>query len=247
MSEINPQDTHQDTNLQNACDETPEAQNSDVESPKAAESTESTESADAVEGAGECGEICDDAETADAEAADAEVLDPDEEVPTDKGKEDDKSNAAAEAPAPAEPKKDETDWKDAYIRLAADFENYRKRTSKEQDDIRKRERERVIKAWLEVYDNTERAIFSLPEKEGPWFEGFSQLLKQMDKCLSTFHIVPADDLGKPFDPKKHEAIQTLPNPAMENGTIMHVESRGFLYDTGEVARIARVIVVKNPS
>ena len=133
------------------------------------------------------------------------------------------------------------------MRLAADFDNYRKRTAKEQDDIRRRERERVIDIWLDVYDNAERALATLPEKEGPWFDGFSSLVHQMDKCLATLHIKACDDMGKKFDPKRHEAIATCPNPAMENNTIMHIERRGFEYDNGDVARVARVIVVRNPS
>ena len=144
-------------------------------------------------------------------------------------------------------KKAETDWRDAYVRLAADFDNYRKRTAKEQDDIRRRERERVVDIWLDVYDNAERALATLPEKEGPWFDGFSSLVHQMDKCLATLHIKACDDMGKKFDPKRHEAIATCPNPAMENNTIMHIERRGFEYDNGDVARVARVIVVRNPS
>lgn len=144
-------------------------------------------------------------------------------------------------------KQQETDWKDSYIRLAADFDNYRKRTSKEQDDIRRRERERVICDWLDVYDNAERALANLPEKEGPWYEGFSSLIQQMDKCLLSYNIKPSDDMGKKFDPKLHEAIATCPNPAMENNMIMHVERRGFVYENGNVVRVARVIVVRNPS
>ena len=144
-------------------------------------------------------------------------------------------------------KKTDIDWRDAYVRLAADFDNYRKRTAKEQDDIRRRERERVIDIWLDVYDNAERALASLPEKEGPWFEGFSSLVHQMDRCLATFHIRACDDMGKPFDPKRHEAIATCPNPAMENNMIMHIERRGFEYENGDIARVARVIVVRNPS
>lgn len=153
---------------------------------------------------------------------------------------DDQKNAEEDKPA-------EVDWKDAYRRLAADFDNYRKRTSKEQDDVRKLERKRVINAWLDVYDNAERALQNLPEKEGPWYEGFSSLIQQMDKCLATFNVKPVDDVGQKFDANKHEAIATIPNPAMENNTIMHVERRGFAYENGDILRHARVIVVKNPS
>lgn len=144
-------------------------------------------------------------------------------------------------------KQAKTDWKDAYIRIAADFDNYRKRTSKEFDDVRRRERERVIAAWLEVYDNTERAIATLPEKTGPWYEGFKSLLAQMDKCLASFNIRVTDDLGKPFDPNRHEAIATMPDPEKKNNTILFVERQGFAYENGDVARVARVVVVKNPS
>ena len=156
------------------------------------------------------------------------------------------TTASEPEPEPSS-KKSEVDWKDAYVRLAADFDNYRKRTVSEHDDIRKRERERVVNMWLDVYDNAERALAALPEKEGAWYEGFLSLIKQMDKCLSQLHIVPADDMGKVFDPKRHEAIATLPNPQMENNTIMHVERRGFVYENGDVARVARVVVVRNPS
>lgn len=189
-------------------------------------------------------EVVEDVENAEGEAQDAagDASDSEAEASADSAQADDVAGEEESAD-----KKAETDWRDAYVRLAADFDNYRKRTAKEQDDIRRRERERVIDIWLDVYDNAERALATLPEKEGPWFDGFSSLVHQMDKCLATLHIKACDDMGKKFDPKRHEAIATCPNPAMENNTIMHIERRGFEYDNGDVARVARVIVVRNPS
>ncbi len=149
--------------------------------------------------------------------------------------------------SPAEKKADTTDWKDAYVRLAADFDNHRKRTSKEFDDVRKREREKVITAWLDVYDNTERAIAALPEKEGPWYEGFVSILKQMDACLASFGIKAVDDTGAMFDAKRHEAMSAVPNPNMQNNQILYVDRKGFVYENGDVMRVARVVVVRNPS
>lgn len=174
---------------------------------------------------------------------------PDSEVEQEESGRDD-SNDKEEASATsdeASSKSKETDWRDAYVRLAADFDNYRKRTAKEQDDVRRRERERVVNLWLDVYDNAERALSSLPEKDGPWYEGFVSLVHQMDKCLAMLQIKACDDMGKKFDPKRHEAIATCPNPSMENNTIMHIERRGFEYENGDIARVARVIVVRNPS
>ena len=175
-----------------------------------------------------------DTETADA---DETATDENEAVSED---------AAQDAPA-AEEQPKEPDWKDAYIRLRADFDNYRKRTSKEFDDVRRRERERVIGAWLDVYDNAERALASMAEKSGPWFDGFSSLIQQMNKCLASFNIKPVEDVGEKFDPKRHEAIATMQDPSKENNTIMFVERKGFMYENGDIARVARVIVVKNPS
>lgn len=184
-------------------------------------------------------EITDDqeAEVVTEEEADKATSNSDETKTDDQLKTDDQPKA----------KEKEIDWKDSYVRLAADFDNYRKRTNKELDDARKRAREGVIKEWLDVYDNTERAIAALPEKEGVWYDGFQAILKQMDGCLAKFGIKPVDDVGTKFDPKRHEAIQVCPNPNLENDTIMYVEKRGFIYENGDVARVARVIVVRNPS
>lgn len=187
------------------------------------------------------------AEDAENDVQDAPSEDPSAESGDDTESEQEEASCGEANDETSADKKTDIDWRDAYVRLAADFDNYRKRTAKEQDDIRRRERERVIDIWLDVYDNAERALASLPEKEGPWFEGFSSLVHQMDRCLATFHIRACDDMGKPFDPKRHEAIATCPNPAMENNMIMHIERRGFEYENGDIARVARVIVVRNPS
>lgn len=200
-------------------------------------------------------EVLPDEETASSDDAQETAADGDaqetaadgDEQETADGDEQDAQNGDADGGDAHEGKKAETDWRDAYVRLAADFDNYRKRTAKEQDDVRRRERERVIGIWLDVYDNAERALANLPEKEGPWYEGFVSLVHQMDKCLATLSIKACDDMGKKFDPKRHEAIATCPNPAMENNTIMHIERRGFEYENGDIARVARVIVVRNPS
>ncbi len=204
------------------------------------EITEATEAQDA--------EIEAESENVEETIEEAEVVSEEEADEATASKDEVKEEAkAAEPQAAKETKADTTDWKDAYVRLAADFDNYRKRTAKEFDDVRKREREKVIGTWLDVYDNTERAIQALPEKEGAWYEGFVQILKQMDACLATFGIKVVDDTGAQFDAKRHEAIAILPNPAMENNTIMAVERKGFVYENGDVCRVARVVVVRNPS
>lgn len=184
------------------------------------------------------------------EEPEAEIVSPEEADAATAKKDAEQESASEPAGQPQTPqteKKDTTDWKDAYVRLAADFDNHRKRTSKEFDDVRKREREKVISAWLDVYDNTERALAALPEKEGPWFEGFVSILKQMDACLASFGIKVVDDTGAMFDAKRHEAMSVVPNPNMQNNQIMYVDRKGFVYENGDVMRVARVVVVRNPS
>ncbi len=145
----------------------------------------------------------------------------------------------------AERTEKEIDWKDMYARMAADFENYRKRNAIEYEDARCRERDRVMEAWLDVYDNALRALNGDKEAAGPWYEGFASLKKQMDAILKRFEIVPIKCEGEEFNPELHEAIATLPNPEMENNAIMHVERAGFRYKNGRPLRVARVVVVKN--
>lgn len=182
-------------------------------------------------------------EADDAQSADENHAEDTSEAESAQNSETTKSDSDSEkAEQPKEP-----DWKDAYIRLRADFDNYRKRTSKEFDDVRRRERERVVGIWLDVYDNAERALASMAEKSGPWYEGFSSLIQQMNKCLATLSIKPVEDVGEKFDPKRHEAIATMQDPTKENNTILFVERKGFMYENGDIARVARVIVVKNPS
>lgn len=176
-------------------------------------------------------------DTAEPISQDVEVLDELEEVMLD----DELEEEAQEQETVTK----EPDWKDAYIRLAADFDNFRKRNNEEFDAARKRERERVLDAWLDVYDATERALANLPEKEGPWFDGFQTLLKQMNQALASFGIKPMDCLGQPFNPQYHDALAVLPNPDAEDNTIIHIEKRGFLYQNGEVMRAASVVVAKN--
>ena len=240
-----------DMSQDNASEGTKIPVNATVESPETPEATASDEQSTGnpvVEGelmtdeeiAAQDAEAQETAESEDTEAADAE------ETTTEENDAVSEETAQDDGPA-AEEQPKEPDWKDAYIRLRADFDNYRKRTSKEFDDVRRRERERVIGAWLDVYDNAERALASMAEKSGPWFDGFSSLIQQMNKCLASFNIKPVEDVGEKFDPKRHEAIATMQDPSKENNTIAFVERKGFMYENGDIARVARVIVVKNPS
>ena len=150
-----------------------------------------------------------------------------------------KEAAAKEAPEP------EVDWKDRYLRLAADFDNYRKRNLKEQAEMRRTERSRVTQQWLEVVDSVERALAGQESApDNPYFVGLEAISRQMAQVITSlgYKKVSTDGL---FDPHKHEALARIPAEAeQEDGAIAYVDRAGFITEDGYVVRPARVVVAK---
>ena len=154
--------------------------------------------------------------------------------------------ASTESEAPkAPPEAAEPDWKDRYIRLAADFDNHRKRTRSERDEVRLRERDSVLRDWLEVADSTERALHALRDEEGPWVDGLKAIQRQMSAVLQRYGVARMDTDEASFDPARHEAIGAVPAPGVANGTILQTERTGYEYVADErVLRPARVVVAR---
>jgi molecular chaperone GrpE len=136
------------------------------------------------------------------------------------------------------------DLEDRYLRMAAEFENYRKRTKREIERVRRAERDRVLLDWLEAVDNVERALAAAKSASGPWREGLSAIHRQMMKILERYTVEPMTSTGRPFDPTLHEAIATMPAPGVKDGTVYHTERRGYLYQDGRVLRPAQVVVAR---
>ena len=106
------------------------------------------------------------------------------------------------------------DFKDKYIRLYSEFENYRKRTAKEKIDIITNASENLLKEILPVIDDFERAIINNKEvKEAKTIkEGFELIHNKLYKTLTNQGLKPMDALHKEFDPDIHEAITKVPAP-----------------------------------
>lgn len=132
---------------------------------------------------------------------------------------------------------------DQHMRLAADFENFRKRTVTERENLRKYAAEGAIEALLPVLDNLERGESSLSEDSDAktLYQSFSMLTKQLLDALQSQGLKKVDMVGQPFDPEFCEALSQMPsNDHPENTVIQTVQSGFQLHD--RVVRPARVVV-----
>jgi molecular chaperone GrpE len=137
------------------------------------------------------------------------------------------------------------DLKDKYLRLYSEFENYRRRTSKERLDLIKTAGEDLIKEIIPIMDDFERA-FKANENEADAAivrEGNQLVFNKLSKTLESKGLKPMEDLiGKPFNADTQEAITQIPAPTEDlKGMVIDVVEKG--YTLGEkVIRFAKVVI-----
>ena len=130
-------------------------------------------------------------------------------------------------------REDDKDYKELYqkyLRLAADFENYKKRLAKEKSDIIAYGNEELIKALLNVLDNLERAIehSDVEADSSPLLEGVKLVHKQFLSCLEKFGVQFIDaSRGTEFDPRLHQAIERVESPDITPGMIISEMLKGY--------------------
>jgi len=138
--------------------------------------------------------------------------------------------------------------KDAWLRTAADFDNFRKRARKEMDDARRNGREDLLRAVLPVFDNLERAIQSAQRTSDvkAMADGLAMVQRQFVEALGREGISRVPTVGQPFDPGVHEAIQQVETSDHPPGTVLAEVQPG--YTQGErLMRAAMVVVAKAKS
>ena len=140
---------------------------------------------------------------------------------------------------PDEQKKAFAELNDQFLRLAADFENFKRRTSKERESIVALANERFAIDLLEVVDNFDRALKS---DDSHLREGLEQIRQLLDVQLQRHGIMPIDSLKKPFNPVEHEAIAHVPSGEPE-GTVIDEVTKGYKMNE-KVIRYAKVAVSK---
>ncbi|GIW47131.1 MAG: nucleotide exchange factor GrpE [Deltaproteobacteria bacterium] len=145
-----------------------------------------------------------------------------------------------------EKKREYNELYDRHLRMAADFDNYKKRVTKEKADIIAYGNEELIKALLNVLDNLERAIEhseSIKEAE-PIVEGVKLVHKQFLSCLEKFGVKTIEaKQGQPFDPRYHQAIEYVESDDIAPGVIVSEMLKGYMLKD-RLLRPALVVVSK---
>ena len=132
---------------------------------------------------------------------------------------------------------------DRHLRLAAEFENYKKRVQKDQTEYKKYANERLLRELLPVLDNLQRALQHAQQSGGAngLIEGVELTCKQYLEALSRFGVRPIPSVGQPFDPAVHQAVATVDPKGQAPNTIVEEYEKGY-YLHDRVLRPAMVTV-----
>ena len=127
-----------------------------------------------------------------------------------------------------------------YLRLAAEYDNYRKRTTKEKETLYSDARIDTVKAFLSVYDNLERGVQQFTEGD-PHRQGMEMILKQFVETLSKMGVTEIQAEGQPFDPDRHNAVMHTEDETLGENVVTEVFQKGFMLGD-KVLRFAMVKV-----
>ena len=115
---------------------------------------------------------------------------------------------------------------DKYLRLAAEYDNYRRRTAKEKESIWSEAKADAAVAFLPVYDNLERAL-KQETADAAYKKGVEMTMNQLKSVLEKLGITEIDALGKPFDPTLHNAVMKVEDENFGENTVAEVFQAGF--------------------
>ena len=115
---------------------------------------------------------------------------------------------------------------DKYLRLAAEYDNYRRRTAKEKESIWSEAKADAAVAFLPVYDNLERALKQDTADEA-YKKGVEMTMNQLKSVLEKLGITEIDAQGKPFDPTLHNAVMHVEDDSLGENTVAEVFQAGF--------------------
>ena len=167
-----------------------------------------------------CGQECDDT-MSDGEAQDADTL-------------------ADGATAMTE---EQTDWRDKYLRLQAEFDNYRKRTLKEKMDLVENGGRDVLSRFITVRDDVQRAVTAMEKSDDieALRGGVNLIANKFVETLKQKNVVEMDAKGKDFDPDFYEAVANFAAGEENKGKVIDVVEAGYMLND-KVLRFAKVVV-----
>lgn len=137
-------------------------------------------------------------------------------------------------------RKDREQEHDQYLRLAAEYDNFRKRTQREKDTIYQDAVADTAKKFLSVYDNLDRALKNETADEA-YKRGVEMTMNELTKILESLNIKPFGEAGEPFDPRRHNAVMHTEDEALAENVVAEVFQTGFAMGE-KVIRFAMVKV-----
>lgn len=137
----------------------------------------------------------------------------------------------------------EVDWKDRYMRLSAEFDNFRKRTLKEKMDLMEYGGEGVIKSFLKVIDDYDRAVAAMQKSDDidAIKQGIMLIHNKMTEVLKENNVVEIEAMGKELDTDFHDAIAKVPSDEKNKGLVIDVVEKGYTLKE-KVIRYSKVVV-----
>ena len=117
--------------------------------------------------------------------------------------------------------------KDQFVRLTAEYDNYRKRTTKEKDTIYQDAKADTIKAFLDVYDNLERAVATPGDEESPHKKGLEMIFNQYKTILEKLGVTEIQARGQEFNPETMTAVMHIDDDSLGENVVAQVFQAGF--------------------
>ena len=145
-----------------------------------------------------------------------------------------------------EPVAAEPDWKDQYVRLMADFDNFKKRTARDREDTYRYAEADILKDLLPTVDNLALALGNAKDPDDDFVKGVRLVYDTFLKALKDHGAEPFDSVGLELDPEKMEAIATLPSSDYEEGKVSTEVKRGWMLKE-KLLRAAQVVVSSGKS
>ena len=128
---------------------------------------------------------------------------------------------------------------ESYLRLAAEYDNFRKRSQKEKDNLYTEIRSETVEKFLPVYDNLERALAQETADEA-YKKGVEMTMTQLVKVMEGLGVTSFGEIGEAFDPARHNAVMHVEEEGLGENVIAEVFQKGFL--VGE--KVIRFAMVK---
>jgi len=131
--------------------------------------------------------------------------------------------------------------RDLHLRALADFDNFRRRVSRERDHIGKEALREFLHSLLDVVDDLERLLEFAGDETSPVIDAVRAVYRKLLDLFAKEGVRPMESVGRPFDPALHEVVATAAAGEKNLGTIVQEVRRGYLWN-GELLRTAQVVV-----